>query len=156
MTRIPTEIQNYGILNPRTRQYLQTRNTEKPRDEDEKNRQKQYDYRIKRHAKQALKDLALVAAAYHEKRTRDIFSINDLTNLVSAVVYKNGNDVTDHGPYYHVLIDAIIAAMNASPNGAITHLKFHIEPQLYSTKDGNRAPDLTNLYAKRVAESMKK
>ena len=146
---------NYGCLTPLMREHLQTRNKTEPIDEKERDNRKQSDFVITRHAKQALKDLALVAAAYPEKRTQDIFSIDDLTTLVSAIIFKNGSDVTNHGPYYHVLIDAIIAEMNSSPNGEITHLKFHIEPQLYGSKSG-RPLDLTNTLTKRISDPVKK
>lgn len=150
-----TREHNYGCLTPLTRKYLQTRNKEESIDEDEKEKRKQYDFRIKRHAKQSLKDLTLVASAYTEKRNQDIFSIEDLKSLLSAVIYKIGRDTTQDGPYYLILINTIIDTLNRDPDGSLTQLRFQIVEDLYGYHPIN-PPDATNRYLRRNNLSSKK
>ena len=49
----------------------------------------------------------------------------------------------------------VVLLFNVLLNGEITHLKFHIEPQLYGSKSG-RPLDLTNTLTKRISDPVKK
>ena len=64
---------NYGCLTPLMREHLQTRNKTEPIDEKERDNRKQSDFVITRHAKQALKDLALVSCCISGKKNPRYF-----------------------------------------------------------------------------------
>lgn len=156
-----TRKRNYGFLTPLMREHLLTRNDEEPTYNNEKEREKaqgkrkQNDYQITRHAKQALKDLALVSSAYTEKKNRDIFSIDDLRSLLSAIICKIGRDTTLDGPYYNVLIYTIIKTLNSDLDKSHTYLNYQIIENLLSLRPID-IPDETDRRLRRYNQSRKK
>ena len=149
------EKETKGFLTEKRREYLRL-----PPEEREKkypiSTRTQNDFIIKRKAKQALQDLILVASAYTEKRNHEIFTIEDMKSLLSAVIYKIGRETVEgEGPYYHLLINTIIDTLNRDPDGSHTHLQFQIIPLLYGYHPLN-PPDTTNRYLRRYNQSSKK
>ena len=106
------KIRNYGFLTPITREYLQTQYQNKEISVAEKNKIKQYDYRIEHHVKQVLKDLILVAETYPSKKIEKMFTIDDLESLLHAVVTQEGDKITPRGKFYQILVKAIASSMN--------------------------------------------
>lgn len=71
-------------------------------------------YKIKKYAKSALKNLAIIAAGYEEKRVGKIFDIELMEFLLKSVIPKIGHEQTWNGKYYNVLIHAIADAANSN------------------------------------------
>jgi len=111
MAKYAPKMQNYGFLTDLKREYLIT-GKDKNLDEDTENKQKQYDFHIERHARQALKDLILVARSSPPKKNKKIFTIGLMRLLLSAVVAQQRREITEDGIYFQVLIKEIEKTVN--------------------------------------------
>ena len=78
------------------------------------NARRQYDYKIRKYGKDAVRNLALIAAGYELKQNREIFGVEEMWVLLNAVVTKRAGEVTHRGEFFLALIDAIISAAAAS------------------------------------------
>jgi hypothetical protein len=147
-----TRTRNYGCLTPLMREHLKTRNVELTYDNEEelgkaRGKRKQNDFHIKLHAKQALKDLVLVSESYSEKQNLEIFSMEELVELLRAIVLKIGREKTPKGAYYLMLIDSIIDTLNRDELG-YERLDYNIKVSPISFSPDN-IPDKTNIRAER-------
>jgi len=104
------------IFTDRLEEYITTPPAER-KDKYGANQIRQNDYKLKKYAKAALKNLGLIAAGYEEKRVREIFDVEVMEFLLKAVIPKIGHDRGGFGRYYNVLIHAIAEAANSNMCG---------------------------------------
>ena len=86
--------------------------------EENPNLKRQYDYKIRKYAKDALKNLTLIAAGYEGKRVQEIFDVDMMMFLLNAVVSKTYDVKTHQGTYYMALLSAIKAALGGASMAA--------------------------------------
>jgi hypothetical protein len=101
------------IFTDKLEEYLSTPIEERKKKYDQNTRD-QYNYKIKKYAKNALRNLTLIAAGYNEERVRDIFDADIMMSLLNAVVTKTNGVKTHHGEYFLALVYAIQSAASAA------------------------------------------
>lgn len=101
-----------GFLTDKRREFLKLE-PEARKEEFGENNARQYRNQIKERARQAVKDLALVASGLSEEDIRDIFDPDVMDYLLYFTVSKIGREVSTMGPFYQILLNSIRVGMDA-------------------------------------------
>jgi len=108
----PLKGETTGFLTEKRRKFLKTE-IGKRKGEFGDGNTNQYSMRIKDRARQAAKDLALVAYGLPAEDIKDIFDPDVMDYLLYIVASKLGREVSTMGPFYQILLNAVEAGMNA-------------------------------------------
>lgn len=102
---------NMGFLTEKRKEFLNTPIEE--RGEKYGDSKRVYDKIIRDKARESIRDLILVSCASDKKQNIEIFTPEEMANLLKCIVTKQGRDITNSGQYFHILMNAIISAVNA-------------------------------------------
>ena len=100
-----------GILTEDLKLFLMTPIDERSSAKGGVNLKKGKDKKIRDKGRQALKDLILISCGTNKKQNQEIFSNEDVANLLRAILHKQGFEKTDYGDYYSILVKAIEETM---------------------------------------------
>ncbi|WP_342770466.1 MULTISPECIES: hypothetical protein [unclassified Methanoculleus] len=137
----PLKGETTGFLTEKRRKFLKTP-VEERKDAFGEGNTNQYNMRIKERAKQAVRDLALVAYGMPEKEVREIFDVEDMDLLLRWVVLKIGRDKTPRAVYFRALLQAIEGALNYTADEHLerVNIEVSLRPYLSETLIGQVVP----------------
>jgi len=106
-----TDMDNMGFLTDKRKEFLNTPIEERAKKYG--NNKRVYDKIIRDKARESIKDLILVSCASDKKQNMEIFTPEEVANMLKCIVTKQGRDITGSGQYFHILMNAIISSINA-------------------------------------------